>query len=151
MEGHQMPDRLYGLARRCGTQRWRFLATLANAVWLGFFLCVGASPTHAEEDLLRSAALGEQSYVLAAFYSDTCPACDEMQPVVREVLKRYPQVLFQTVDADREVALSRRYEVKCVPVYVVLDTQGQVRFNEVGMRTVQELEQILEQAGVGGR
>lgn len=146
-----MLDRLDGLARRRGPQRWRFLASVANTVWFGLFLLVGASPTHAEEDLLRSAALNEQRYVLAAFYSDTCPACDEMRPVVSEVLQRYPQVLFQTVDADREVALSRRYEVKCVPVYVVLDTQGKVRFNEVGMRTVQELEQILEQAGVGGR
>lgn len=146
-----MPDPLCGLAGRRGPQRWRFVATLANAVWLGLLLLVAASLSHAEEDLLRSAALSEQSYVLAAFYSDTCPACEEMQPVVREVLKRYPQVLFQTVDADRDVALSRRYAVKCVPVYVVLDSQGKVRYNEVGMRTVQELEQVLEQAGVGGR
>ena len=93
----------------------------------------------------------EQNYLLVEFTSTSCQACDEMQPVLDKVLSRRPLLRFRRIDADHEVDLSRRYAVKCVPVFVVIDPEGKVRFNDVGMRTVEELEQILEQAGVNGR
>ncbi len=124
---------------------WMHYTALA---WM--LLAVGADAS-AGEDPLRHAAHSEQDYLLLEFTSTTCPACDEMQPVVDQVLAGHPELRFQKIDADIEVELSRRYKVKCVPVYVVLDQQGEVRFNDVGMRTAEELEQILKQAGVSGR
>ncbi|HSH68389.1 MAG TPA: thioredoxin family protein [Deferrisomatales bacterium] len=118
------------------------------AVWM---LLVCGTDARAGEDPLRHAARSKQNYLLVEFTSATCPACDQMQPVVAQVLAGHPELRFQKVDADLEVELSRRYKVKCVPVYVVLDQEGEVRFNDVGMRTAEELEQILKQAGVNGR
>jgi thiol-disulfide isomerase/thioredoxin len=127
-----------------------------NGPWLRHtaltvMLLAGGTGAGAGEDPLRSAARQEQSYLLVEFSSTTCPACDEMQPIVSQVLERHPQLQYREIDADLEAGLSRRYEVKCVPVYVVLDPGGEVRFNDVGMRTAEELEEILDQAGVGGR
>ena len=124
---------------------WMHYTLLA---WM--LLAVGAD-AGAGEDPLRHAARNEQNYLLLEFTSTTCPACDEMQPVVDQVLAGHPELRFQKIDADLDVELSRRYKVKCVPVYVVLDREGEVRFNDVGMRTAEELEQILRQAGVSGR
>jgi thiol:disulfide interchange protein len=52
-------------------------------------------------------------------------------------------------DADIEVELAKKYRVRCVPVYVVVDPNGEVKFNDVGMLTESELEEILHRAGLG--
>ena len=112
----------------------------------------GPAPARAETpDPLVTQATGERVYVFAEFVSKTCPVCDEMAPVVREVLGRYPDVRHQVHDADREVALSKKYKVRCVPVYVVVDPDGAVRFNDVGMFTADELDAILREAGAAPR
>ncbi len=95
-------------------------------------------------------AVARKAFVLAEFVSETCPACDEMSPVVRAVLARHPGVVHQVHDADAEADLAKAYQVRCVPVYVVVDPGGRVRFNDVGLRTEAELEEILRGAGVGG-
>ncbi len=103
----------------------------------------------ADDDPIVGAAIRGKTHVFAEFVSRTCPACEEMGPVVRQVLVRHPRVVHQVHDADREEDLARRYAVKCVPVYVVVDPEGRTRFNDVGSRTVEELEGILRSAGVG--
>ncbi len=112
----------------------------------------GSSPARAETpDPLVAQATAERAYVFAEFVSKTCPVCDEMAPVVREVLGRYPDVRHQVHDADTEVALSKKYKVRCVPVYVVVDPEGSVRFNDVGLFTADELDAILREAGAAPR
>ena len=102
----------------------------------------------ADRDPIVGAAVDGKTHVFAEFVSQTCPACEEMGPVVRQVLARHPRVVHQVHDADREEDLARKYEVKCVPVYVVVDPKGRIRFNDVGSRTAEELEEILRGAGV---
>ena len=106
----------------------------------------GANP-----DPLVGEATAKKVFVLAEFVSKTCPACEEMRPIVEEVLARHRRVSHQIHDADVEVELAKKYQVKCVPVFVVVNPKGDVRFNDVGMRTAEELEQILRDAGVGPR
>jgi len=95
-------------------------------------------------------AAARKAYVLAEFVSATCPACEEMSPVVRAVLARHPGVVHQVHDADAEVDLAKKYRVRCVPVYVVVDPEGRVRFNDVGLLTEAELSEILRGAGARG-
>lgn len=98
-------------------------------------------------DPLIEEAVKKKSYVFAEFISESCPVCEEMGPVIKSVMARYPRIIHQIHDADIKVALSKKYKVKCVPVYVVVDPKGEVKFNEVGMRTVEELKDILMDAG----
>ncbi|GAB4257541.1 MAG: hypothetical protein Kow0092_04490 [Deferrisomatales bacterium] len=125
-------------------KRWRSWIALC---WIAAAPAAAAGPG----DPLTEDARANRTFVLGEFVSETCPACDEMASVVRAVLEKYPQVHHQVYDADRQVDLAKKYGVRCVPVYVVVDPQGQVRFNDVGVRTVEELEAILRQAGVPPR
>jgi len=102
----------------------------------------------AEPDPLVAEALSTGRPVLGEFVSETCPACDQLRPALEEVLSRYPHIVHQVHDADKEPELAKKYEVKCVPVIVIIGPDGQVRFNQVGFWTVEELEQVLRDAGV---
>jgi thiol-disulfide isomerase/thioredoxin len=97
------------------------------------------------------AATAGKAFVLAEFVSDTCPACEQMRPVVHSVVARHPGLIHQVHDADRQADLAKKYQVRCVPVYVVVDPEGQVRFNDVGLFTADELDGILRDAGAVGR
>lgn len=132
-------------------------AVLGNAVrcagW-GLLLAVWiAAPASAAQpkDPLVAEALGKHTFVLAEFISRTCPVCRDMRPVVEVTLARHPGVAHQVHDADEDVELAKKYGVKCVPVYVVIDPKGQVKFNDVGTRTAEEFDEILRAAGVRRR
>ena len=104
----------------------------------------------AEEDPLVAEALSTGRPVLGEFVSETCPACDQLRPALEEVLSRYPHIVHRVHDADKEPELAKKYGVKCVPVLVIIGPEGRVRFNQVGFWTVEELEQVLREAGVTG-
>jgi thiol-disulfide isomerase/thioredoxin len=88
------------------------------------------------------------AYVFAEFTSESCPMCQEMVPVIESVLAEHPQVQRVVHDADLEVDLAKKYGVRCVPVYVIVAPSGEIRFNDVGMRSAEELRTILRDAGV---
>lgn len=121
--------------------------------WGLFFAVCFAAPVFAGEpkDPLVAEAQGKRAFVLAEFVSRTCPVCRDMRPVVEAALARHRGVVHQIHDADEEVELSKKYEVKCVPVYVVVDPKGEVRFNDVGTRTAEEFDEILRAAGARRR
>lgn len=122
------------------------LAMLALAAALG-----GAAWAAEPKDPIVAEALGKQAFVLAEFVSRTCPVCREMRPVVEAAVERHRGVRHQVHDADLEVDLAKKYDVKCVPVYVIVDPKGQVRFNDVGVRTGEELDDLLRAAGAHRR
>ncbi len=115
-----------------------------------FAVTLLAAPPASADPLLKAAA-AKKAHVLAEFVSATCPACEEMKPVFAEVLRRNPELVHQVHDADEQVELAKKYKVRCVPVYVVVDPQGTVRFNDVGVRTTEELLEILRRAGFPAR
>ncbi len=120
-------------------RRWWALA--AAGLWLG----VAAA---AEPDPLVRTAKETGRPVLGEFVSETCPACDQLEPTIEEVLARHPRIVRRVHDADREPELAKKYGVKCVPVLVIVDPEGRVRFNQVGFWTAEELEAVLREAGV---
>lgn len=123
---------------------------LAFAV-IPLFLATGLARAEDQRDPIVDEASRNKSFVLAEFVSQSCPACDEMRPVVNAVLAQHPSVRHQVHDADLEPELAKKYRVRCVPVYVVVDPEGQVKFNDVGMMTQDQLDQILHGSGLGSR
>lgn len=122
----------------------RLLVSVVAAVLLA------VAPVSGEEvpDPIVREATQKKAFVLAEFISQACPACDEMRPVVEALLARHPNLIHQVHDADAEVDLARKYRVRCVPVYLVVDPEGVVKFNDVGVLTQEELDQILRKAGL---
>ncbi|GEM_PF-770819 len=120
------------------------LVLLAGVILAGPWPAAAA----AEPDPLVAEALATGRPVLGEFVSETCPACDQLKPALEEVLSRHPHIIRQVHDADKEPELAKKYGVKCVPVIVIIGPDGKVRFNQVGFWTVEELEQVLRDAGV---
>lgn len=122
------------------------------AAVLGFLLLTAAPSRGAEPfDPLRTEAKEKHVYVLAEFFSRSCPVCRDAHPVAKAAAARHRAVLLQRHDADKETELATRYGVRCVPVYVVIDPEGAVRFNDVGPRTADEFDALLEKAGAKRR
>lgn len=140
------------LRKEAGRRHERPAWVAAWALTLGLVLAALPRPAAgASHDPIVGAATSGKAFVLAEFVSDTCPACEQMQPVVHSVIRRYPDLIHQVHDADLQVDLAKKYQVRCVPVYVVVDPEGQVRFNDVGLFTSEELDEILREAGAVSR
>jgi thiol-disulfide isomerase/thioredoxin len=134
-----------------GTARTGRAVSARSASLVAVILLFGAA-AHGQgsrKDPIVGDATSGRAFVLAEFVSATCPACDEMRPIVDAVLSRHPEVGHQIHDADIEVELAKKYRVRCVPVYVVVDPNGEVKFNDVGILTESELEEILHRSGLG--
>jgi len=70
--------------------------------------------------LLVSAALatdGQRSPIVIAFTSKTCAACQHDKPTLDRLNERFT---IQTIDVDEQPELARRFHVRNLPTYVVL-------------------------------
>lgn len=90
--------------------------------------------------------------VFLYFRSPTCPACHEMQGTVDRLQSDYqPGVAFITVNtADREnMDLVNHYGIKYIPHIFVLDSKGEILFNQSGVMAEQVLREQLDGAVQG--
>jgi cytochrome c-type biogenesis protein len=82
------------------------------------------------------------------YMSHDCPACREMEPVVREFRRACGQMRFEQrfVDSSTGIAEARQRGVRGIPTYVVLDESGREIDRLVGVRPVRELRAAAESA-----
>jgi thioredoxin 1 len=93
-------------------------------------------PTRAEVDALPGP-------VLLEFGARWCPYCQETEPVVRALLRQYPEVRHLWVEDGRRKPLGRSFRVKLWPNFVLM-RDGQV-LHQLARPTPQELEEMVEQ------
>jgi thioredoxin-like negative regulator of GroEL len=55
------------------------------------------------------------------FTADWCHPCKKVKPVVEELNRESSGVKFQVIDADSETELVKKFEVRSVPTFIVLD------------------------------
>lgn len=73
-----------------------------------------------DENNFDSEVIDSATPVLVDFYSDTCPACKHMDPIVGEVANEYQGSLkVARVDVLRTPNLSRRYKIGPIPAFMV--------------------------------
>ncbi len=103
-----------------------YLSRAAACAWIVCFI----SPCHAET-------------VLLDFSSPTCGPCQQMRPIVSQLVAAGYQV--QHVDISRDPQTASRFGVDLVPTFIVL-TDGQVTSRSVGLTSYQQLNQMLAQS-----
>ncbi len=85
--------------------------------------------------------------VMLELYSETCPICQEMKPVVRDVMAgcHDDEVELRSVDvrAAQNRDLIAEYRVVGVPTYVFFDLEGHETARLVGRQTEDTLSQAL--------
>jgi len=96
---------------------------------------------------LNKANFGEQTskgWVLVDFFSSRCGPCRMLSPVLDEFAKQAENRLtVAKVDVEENPSLAAEFRVQSIPLLVFMK-DGQEVTRLVGLRTVSELEQILE-------
>jgi thiol-disulfide isomerase/thioredoxin len=90
--------------------------------------------------ILVASLFGGGETVLLDFYSDTCPPCRAMDPVVQQLASQgYP---IRKVNVQREPGLAARFGVRGVPCFVML-VDGREADRVVGATSLGRLKQML--------
>jgi len=75
------------------------------------------------------------------FTAEWCQPCKKVKPVVEEMKKEGFQ--FQMIDADYEQLLVKRFKVKAVPTFILLE-DGKELNRITGAKTREELEEFIK-------
>ncbi len=75
------------------------------------------------------------------FYTPPCGACKIQEPIIQNVMKKYPEAIFK-IDASRDRASSSAYGVLGVPFLVYIEG-GKVITAKAGVQTEQKLINFL--------
>lgn len=71
-------------------------------------------------------AIRRDPTVLVAFSADRCSHCRAMEPILSEFAAENPEVVVYRVDADSEIALAVRMEIRQIPTFVLFHDGKQV-------------------------
>ena len=78
--------------------------------------------------------------VVFYFTAEWCEPCKKVRPIVQEMEKDGFQ--FQTIDADYEQLLVKRFEVKAVPTFILFENEVEIK-RTTGAKTRKELEEFI--------
>lgn len=84
-----------------------------------------------------SAAKQTNKKIFLYFHADWCHYCKQMEsqtlsdPTVKNALKDY---IIYKVDTDKEMAVAKKYKVKGLPSYFIVDSNENVLKNDQGMK-----------------
>lgn len=80
------------------------------------------------------------------FYATWCGPCKEMTPIVEEMEKKYNgKIEFKSIDIDKEPELADKYQINCVPTFVIVTEYG-VLDQISGSMPEEEFEEFIKKA-----
>jgi thiol-disulfide isomerase/thioredoxin len=88
------------------------------------------------------------------FFSDYCPPCRQISPLLRRLDKQRPDLVVLAVDINRKGVkgidfyspLARQYQLNAVPHFKIFDTEGNLASE--GQQAYGEVIRLLYQAGI---
>ncbi len=77
------------------------------------------------------------------FTADWCGPCKKVRPIVEELSRDQSEVKFQIIDVDSEGELTRKFEVRSIPTFILIENGQEVnRFT--GAKTRKDLENFIK-------
>lgn len=77
------------------------------------------------------------------FTADWCGPCKKVRPIVEELSRDQSDVKFQIIDVDSEGELARKFEVKSIPTFILIE-DGQEVNRFTGAKTRKDLENFIK-------
>ena len=77
------------------------------------------------------------------FTADWCGPCKKVRPIVDELSRDQAEVKFQIIDVDSEGELARRFEVKSIPTFILIEDGKQIN-RITGAQTKTDLEKFIQ-------
>jgi thioredoxin-like negative regulator of GroEL len=74
------------------------------------------------------------------FTADWCQPCKKVKPIVEDMKKEGFE--FQMIDADYEQLLVKRFEIKSIPTFILMEDGKEIN-RITGAKTKQELEEFI--------
>lgn len=87
-------------------------------------------------------AIARGGIVLLDFWAAWCRPCHQFSPIFAAASDAHPDLVFGTVDTDREQDLAQRFAVLSLPTLVVVK-DGQIVYSRAGVPRLRELERIV--------
>ncbi|NOZ77226.1 MAG: thioredoxin family protein [Euryarchaeota archaeon] len=89
------------------------------------------------------AALSSGYPVVVTFNASWCPSCRRQAPIMEELERAHPGVVFLAIDTDQYPALADGYGVVYLPTIMIFDSEGQVVESFIGLTGKEKLEMVL--------
>jgi thioredoxin-like negative regulator of GroEL len=74
------------------------------------------------------------------FTADWCQPCKKVKPIIEDMKKEGFE--FQMIDADYEQLLVKRFEIKSIPTFILIEDGKEIN-RITGAKTRQELEEFI--------
>ncbi len=89
--------------------------------------------------------IAQHKMIVIDFWAEWCVPCRNFATTFVAIAKRYPNILFATVDIENENKLATDFAIRSIP-YVMIIRESVVVFAESGVMPESALEDLLKQA-----
>ena len=76
------------------------------------------------------------------FTADWCHPCKKVRPLVDNLNRDSGVVKFQIIDADSEIEMVKRWNIKSIPSFIVLENGKEIT-RATGAQTTDQLEALM--------
>jgi len=109
----------------------------------------GSSPRRARMERLndstfRSFVEGAAGLTVVDFYSDSCPPCRVLAPILEELAAKNPNVRFAKISTVEAPRVAKDLNISAVPT-LVFYKDGEIAEGVVGLRSKTEIQRIINE------
>jgi len=76
------------------------------------------------------------------FTADWCNPCKKTRPIVEELNRESTEARFQIIDVDIEGELARKFEVRSIPTFIVIQNGQEIK-RPTGAQTRKQLQGLM--------
>ena len=76
------------------------------------------------------------------FTAEWCSPCKRTRPIVEELMREQTYVGFQIIDADSEIELVNKFNIRSIPTFILFDNGKEIN-RTIGAQTREQLEKFI--------